>query len=109
MSYMKKAITSVQDALIFVLQGMSYTETKLQDTFSTCRHRISSAALKGEIERYLSTSKDQSLKIERIFNYLFNESSERTNEVVDKLVAETLIMLASTASTHLKDVMVIGC
>jgi ferritin-like metal-binding protein YciE len=106
---MKKAITSVQDALIFVLQGMSYTETTLQDTFSTCQHRISSAALKGEIERYLNASKDQSLKIERIFNYLFNESSVRTNQVVDKLVAETLLMLDSTASTHLKDVMVIGC
>jgi ferritin-like metal-binding protein YciE len=106
---MKKRIATLQDALIFVLQGMYYTESKLQENFSTCSRQVTSSALEKGIESYTEISKDQKLKIERIFNYLLSDTLSRINEVVDKLMSETLQMQEATTSAHLKDVMLIGC
>ncbi|MEO5603848.1 MAG: DUF892 family protein [Cyclobacteriaceae bacterium] len=106
---MKTRINTLNDALAFILQGLHFTETRLTEEFGSCSNQMTSAPLKGEIDNYTSSSKDKLLKLERVFNYLLKEPMTRTNDVINDLIKETKEILASTTSTHLKDVLSIGC
>lgn len=106
---MKKAITTLQDALAFQLQGLYYAETKVKEEFKTCNHHLSSVKLKSEIERYMESAESKVLKLERIFNYLMQEPLSRRNTVIIKLMDETEQMLSISDSPHIKDILMIGC
>jgi ferritin-like metal-binding protein YciE len=67
---MKKAITTLQDALAFQLQGLYYAETKMKEEFTTCSRQLTSAKLKTEITKYVDSAESKQLKLERVFNYL---------------------------------------
>jgi ferritin-like metal-binding protein YciE len=106
---MKTKITSLNDALAFLLQGLYFTETKLRDAFPICCSDIASERLKREVERYVNIADSKLLKLERVFNYLMKEPVTRTNEVVNSLINETNSMLAAAASGNLRDILSIGC
>lgn len=106
---MKTEINSLNDALAFLLQGLCFTETRLAEEFGSCYNQITSVPLKHAIKNYASSSKDKVLKIERIFNYLLKEPITRPNNVINELLKETGEILTGTTSTHLKDVLSIGC
>lgn len=106
---MKTKINSLNDALAFLLQGLYFTETKIKEEFPSCCSGIASATIRKEIENYTGSADDKILKLERVFNYLMKEPLTRQNAAINDLVDETHQMLASTSSTHLKDILTIGC
>ena len=106
---MKKKIESVQDALCYQLQGLLYAEKKVRDEFFESGTQLTSAEAKNEIEKYIATTDNKLLKLERIFNYLMHEPDARENEVINKLIDETHRMIAFTSSPHLRDVLVLEC
>ncbi len=106
---MKTKITSLQDALAFQLQGLHYTETKVTEEFNSCSHHLTSSKLKAEIGKYMESSKDKILKLERIFNYLMQEAVSRKNPAINELLRETEQMLSIANSPHLKDILMISC
>jgi ferritin-like metal-binding protein YciE len=107
--YMKKRIESIQDALCYQLQGLLYTERKVREEFFECGNEVTSVEARNEIEKYIATTDNKLLKLERIFNYLMHEPDARENEVINKLIDETHHMIAYTNSPHLRDVLVLEC
>ena len=105
---MKTKINSINDALAFMLQGLYFTETRVKEAFPSYCNAVSSPEIKVEISSYMTSCNDKLLKIERIFNYLLTERVSRTNDVINELIIETHQMLASTTSSHLRDVLTIG-
>lgn len=106
---MKTTINSLQNALAFQLQGLHYTETKVLEEINTCSHHLTSPKLKTEISKYMESAKDKILKLERIFNYLMQESVSRKNTVIIELLRETEQMLSIADASHLKDILMISC
>jgi ferritin-like metal-binding protein YciE len=106
---MKTKINSLNDALAFILQGLYFTESKLKDEFTLCCNQITSPKINEVITAYAESSENKQLKIERIFNYLLKEPLSRTNEVINELMKETHQMLNATNSSHLKDILSVGC
>ena len=106
---MKTKINSLNDALAFLLQGLYFAETKLKEEFPTCCGQITSVRISNEINNYTSNADDKLLKLERVFNYLMKEPLTRPNEVINELMRETHQMLDSTNSSHLRDILSIGC
>src|SRR5690606_28336160 len=68
-----------------------------------------SSAIRIEIQHYVDHADSKILKLERAFNYLMKEPLTRQNETINELVKETHQMLESTTSTHLRDILTIGC
>ncbi len=106
---MKTKITTLQEALAFQLQGLHYAETRVRKEFSLCVHHLSSPKLSAEISKYMEGAEDKILKLERIFNYLMQEAVSRKNAVINDLMRETEKMLSIADSSHLKDILMIGC
>lgn len=106
---MKTKINTLSDALAFLLQGLYFTETKLKKEFPASYNGITSTQIRNEINNYTTNADNKLLKLERVFNYLLKEPLTRTNSVVNELMNETHQMLAATASSHLKDILSIGC
>jgi ferritin-like metal-binding protein YciE len=106
---MKTKINSMNDALAFLLQGLYFTETKLKEEFPLCCRKVTSMKIRSEIEHYTGSADDKMLKLERVFNYLMKEPLTRKNAAVNDLMEETHQMLASTTSSHLRDILTIGC
>lgn len=106
---MKKTIKTLHDALVYQLQGMLYAEDKITHEFQLCSHHITSNEVRKVIEEYLSNSNDIKLKLDRVFNYLMVEPVKRKNQVIDKMIDETQVLLSSANSPHLKNVLMIGC
>jgi len=106
---MKTKINSLNNALAFLLQGLYYTETMLKEEFISCCSEITSGKIRSEIKRYTGIADSKMLKLERVFNYLMEEPLSRKNDVVKELMNETYLILSATTSTHLRDVLAIGC
>jgi ferritin-like metal-binding protein YciE len=106
---MKTKIKSMNDALAFLLQGLYYAETKLKEEFPLCSNKVTSTKIRNEIDNYTQSADSKMLKLERIFNYLMKEPLTRQNPAINDLMEETHDMLASTTSTHLRDILTIGC
>lgn len=106
---MKTKINSLNDALTFLLQGLYFTETRLKEEFPSCCSEITSRKIRSEIEKYTGSADSKMLKLERVFNYLMKEPLSRKNDVIKELMDETHQILAATTSTHLRDILVIGC
>ena len=106
---MKQNIKTLQDALAYQLQGLFYAETQVRSEFSDCSRDITSGPVKSELERYIESTENKLLKLERIFNYLMRERLIRKNAVIDRLLEETRHMLTYAAPGHLKDILMISC
>jgi ferritin-like metal-binding protein YciE len=106
---MKTKITTLQEALAFQLQGLHFAEANVRREFNSCSHHLTSVKLKAEIIKYMESSEDKTLKLERIFNYLMQESMSRKNTVIINLMHETEQMLSLADSAHLKDILMISC
>jgi ferritin-like metal-binding protein YciE len=106
---MKTKITSMNDALAFILQGLYFTETRLKEEFPLCSSEISSRKIRSEIENYTGSADNKMLKLERVFNYLMKEPLSRKNAAINDLMNETHQILSATTSTHLRDILAIGC
>ena|GEM_PF-995956 len=105
---MKKNITSIHDALVYLLQGMHYTELQLQEGVAALMYQVKSFTLRREIEVYLQHSRDEMLRIDRMFNFLDCSARLREDAVIDQLLREMHAILTSTAEPHLKEVLMIG-
>ncbi len=106
---MKTKINSLNDALAFLLQGLYYTETRLKEEFPSCCSEITSRKIQREIDNYTGSADDKMLKLERVFNYLMTEPLSRKNAAINDLMNETYQILSATTSTHLRDILAIGC
>lgn len=104
-----KTISSLNDALAYLIDGLYFTEKKLKEEFPSCCCKISSTKVKGSIERYLESTGDKILKLERVFNYLMKEPISRRNQVINLLVEETSKLKDLTSSAQLADILTIGC
>ena len=107
--YMKTKITSLTDALTFLLEGLYYSETKLVDEFPVWCDKITSPRLQDVVGGYFDSTQDKLLKLDRVFNYLMKDPEPRVNKVVDEFIAETHLMLSSSGSENLRDILTIGC
>ena len=105
---MKAIIKSTSDALAFLLQGLYYTETTLQQTLPTCFTAISSDPIRTAFNSYSGSASNKLLKLERAFNYLMTEPLTRKNEAIHQLVGEMDQILSATDSPHLRDMLSIG-
>ena len=99
----------MNDALAYLLQGLYYTEEKLSKDFASCCGKIASSRIRKEVGNYTLSAQSKMLKLERVFNYIMTEPLSRKNEVTNQLMSETHEMLNSTDSTHLQDILTIGC
>lgn len=106
---MKTKIKSLNEALAFLLEGLYYAETKLADEFPACCGKINSPRLQGVVSNYSGSAQNKLLKLDRVFNYLMKDPERRVNKVVDELIIETRLILASTTSENFKDLLTIGC
>lgn len=106
---MKNTIRTLQDALVYQLQGMLYAEDKITREFQSCSHHITSDEVRSVIEEYLSNSHDIKLKLDRVFNYLMVNPVKRKNQVIEKMIEETQVLLSYAGSSHLRNVLMIGC
>jgi ferritin-like metal-binding protein YciE len=106
---MKTKITSLYDALAFQLQGLYFTETKLKEEFLSSSSVITSRKIRREIENYIASADSKMLKLERVFNYLMIEPLSRKNAAINDVINETHQILSATTSTHLRDILAIGC
>lgn len=106
---MKKKINTIQDALAYQVKGLVYAETKVRSEFEACRAQITSADVKTEVQKYINSTDNKLLKLERTFNYLMQEFASRKNAVITKLIEETQYMLSNTPSAHLKDILMVAC
>ena len=106
---MNKTIRTLQDALSYQLQGMLYAEDKVRDEFKACSHHITSTEVKKIIQTYIDNAENVKLKLDRVFNYLMVEPRSRKNEVINKMIDETQHLLTYASSSHLKDILMIGC
>jgi ferritin-like metal-binding protein YciE len=105
---MKPTINNSNEALAFLLQGLYYTETALQEALPACFPSISSGAIKDTFNNYSSSSSNKRLKLERAFNYIMTETMTRRNESIHQLVNEMDQMLSATTVPHLRDMLGIG-
>lgn len=106
---MSKTIKTLQDALSYQLQGMLYAEDKVRDEFKACSHHITSPEVKAIIQTYIDNAGNVKLKLDRVFNYLMIEPLPRKHEVINKMIEETQHLLTYASSSHLKDILMIGC
>lgn len=106
---MKTKINSLNDALAFLLQGLYFAETKLKSEFPSCCSEITSIRIKNEICNYAANADNTMLKLERVFNYLMKEPLTRENKAVNELLNETHLVIRSTTSSHLKNILTVGC
>lgn len=106
---MKNKITSLNDALAYLLQGMYFTEKRVKEELSSSCDDITSTTTRKEIEDYAESADDKMLKLERVFNYLMKEPMIRKSATIDHLLNETRQILSSTTSSQLRDILAIGC
>ncbi|SKC83440.1 YciE/YciF ferroxidase family protein [Ohtaekwangia koreensis] len=106
---MKKSILTVQDVFTLLLQEMYFTEDRFRHELASYISQVTSVTLKEEMNRYAESTQYKLLKLERIFNYLFNESSSRKSEVIEKMIAETNTILQVADSGCMKDILMMGC
>lgn len=106
---MKTTLRNLNEALSFQMKGMYDAERKLQREIPKCSVKVRSEALKGEIGRYIDSTDDKILKLERIFSYLMTEPSGVKNEIIDKFIEDTHKMLQYASSDDIRDVVFIAC
>jgi len=106
---MKTKITSLNDALAFQLQGLYFTERRLKEECHSRCSEITSRKIRREIENYTGSAYNKMLTLERVFNYLMEEPLSRKNDSINDLMNETHQILSATTSTHLRDILAIGC
>ena len=106
---MKAKINVLSEVLAYLLEGLSYTERKLAEEFPECCDNINSPRLQDVVSSYIGSTQEKLLKVDRVFNYLMKDPEQRSNKVIDELIAETRLMLSSTPNENIKDVLMIGC
>jgi ferritin-like metal-binding protein YciE len=105
---MKNKIQTVEDAFVFHLQQLFYSEKRISDGLFTETLPAKSLKLKREIKEYADSSGSKLLKLERIFNYLMTEPYARRNELVNAILCETTEVLKYAASHQLKDILILS-
>lgn len=106
---MKTHITNLQEGLAYVLQGLYYTERRMQREFVKCIRETTSEDVATAVLRYAEDSENKLLKLERIFNYIMQEPLTRKNDITERMMDETHYMLKCTQSRHLKDILMVTC
>jgi ferritin-like metal-binding protein YciE len=108
-STMKKSISTLQEALLYLLQGLWYTETTLIQEFKEYSNHLSSPQVKSAVLQYIDNADTNLLRLERVFNHLTTEPVPRKNEVIVAMMRETRDLLTATTDEHLRDILMIGC
>lgn len=106
---MKKSISTLQDALLYLLQGLWYTETTFIQEFKEYSSHLSSQEVKSAVLQYIDDADTNLQRLERVFNHLTTEPVPRKNEVIISMMQETRDLLNTTTNEHLKDILTIGC
>lgn len=106
---MKKTINSLTDALVYQLQGLFYTESKVKKEFKDCSMMITSQEVNTKLQAYVDSGDSKLLKLERIFNHLSQEPLAKKNKVINELISETHHMLTYGTSPQLKDILAVAC
>ena len=105
---MKRNVTTLQQALVFLLQGLVYTENKLKQDLQPGCLALVSLPIAEEMNNYSNASVNKLLKLHRVFNYLLCEPTPRKNEIVDSILIETNIMIDSAKTSFVRDIVAIG-
>lgn len=106
---MAKPINTIRDALLYMLSGLWYTETKLKDEFNTCIDQLSSHEVKAALREYIDNIDASLQRLDRVFNHLMAEPVPRKNEVANMMIKETHELLNCTPAGHLKDILMVSC
>lgn len=106
---MKTNLKTLEDALVYQLQGLLYIERKVRDEFSDCSSRLTSDEVRSAIEKYMETTDDKLLKLNRVFNYLLREPVARKNRIARGMLKETHLLLDHTNHNQLRDLLIVSC
>jgi ferritin-like metal-binding protein YciE len=104
---MKNKIQTIEDAFVFQLQQLIYTESKIKEGLFQIPG-TTSPRLKDEIREYGESSYSKLLKLERIFNYLMREPNGRKNLLVSQILQETTEALDLTSASPIKDIIIVN-
>lgn len=104
-----KKLKTLEDALKYQLQGLYFTEKKVQEEFAECRPLITSGDIRTELTKYIESADSKLLKLERIFNYVLENDLERKNEVISQMLDETHNLVTLASSAQLRDILMITC
>lgn len=105
---MRSRIHTIEDALVFQLQGLYYSEARIVSEFKNHSHELGSDFVVEKLKSYSASAAEKTLKIERIFNYLMKEPLSRKNNVIDAMIHETHLMLKTTSEPELRNTLVIS-
>jgi len=106
---MKTNLKTLEDALVYQLQGLLDIETKVREEFSACSATLTSDAVRSGIEKYMETTADKLLKLQRVFNYLLREPVARKNRIASGMLKETHQLLDYTNHNQLRDLLILSC
>ena len=104
---MKNKIQTIEDAFVFHLQQLVYTESKIKEGIFQSAVPTS-ARLKNEIREYGESSYSKLLKLERIFNYLMREPYGRKNILITQILQETTESIELVTTPHVKDILIVN-
>lgn len=104
---MKNKIHTIEDAFVFHLQQLVYTESKIKEGLFQSP-AAGSPRLKTEIREYAESSYSKLLKLERIFNYLMREPYGRKNLSITQFLQETMEAMELVSAPHIKDILIVN-
>lgn len=106
---MKNLLTNLQEALTFQLKGLYDAEKQLKEAIPKCGLKASSISLRNELNNYAESIDDKLLKLERIFSYLMEEPTGRSNKIMKEFLKDTHHMLEYASGDRIRDVLIISC
>jgi ferritin-like metal-binding protein YciE len=105
---MKNKINSVEDAFVYHLQQLIYTESRIKNGIFSEGIAAASPRIKQELRDYADSSYSKLLKLERIFNYLMREPDEIKSALLMQMMGETVNVIHQTSSHTLKDILIVN-
>lgn len=105
---MKNKIQTIEDAFVFHLQQLVYTESKIKEGLFQSP-TPASLRLKNEIREYAESSYSKLLKLERIFNYLMREPYSRKNLLITQMIQDATESMELVTTAHVKDILIVNC
>lgn len=101
----RKHFHTLNDALAFQLSSMYDAERKIQQGMAQFCDYTNFIHLQNEIEKYIEQSSNKISKLERIFNYLMEEPTGNTNNIVGMMLQEIAANMKNAGSPRLRDLM----
>lgn len=104
-----KTMSNLRQALTYQINGLQGAEKTLNRALKKCAKKITSDALKAQLDIYLGRVGKNIIKLERALDYLDEKSGDKVNEVMVMLLKEANRMLKLATSDRMRDAMFIAC